>query len=579
MGIRPNIKAPGVFAKYLEGVRALKAEPYSSSTSSATNYYDVYVETHFANIAEVHGTPMFLPWHRLFLMDFELRIQTVLNDDTFALPYWDWAGDAANPAGPNSIWVENMMGEGANPIENGPFANSTLWPTVPYSDPRISFGNTLERDLIIRQGMTSYPTNAGLDLLFNNTSYDAFRLAIEDGPHGFMHVWVGGQMAVVECSPNDPTFFLHHSNIDRLWASFDNLGYDYQPSSKLFPNFNGDSATPPTFDQIGAATVDQASVAVPTIYNYDVIFTPQLATVCVHPGSNTSGSFDQNIYTETLVASSTTWSGSTTYGGMSQSGVGITQWSNSTFLAHNGMIPDRSVYTTSYGQAGQNWLADTRMNDCSTSSRPAALSYNGVLTLAVQGSGSGDNSLWVLQYGNTSDQWISNQTPFQTDDGPALATYLNGIFMSHCGGDSDAKVWWSARADNEPFTSDQPYGGQSSYGPAMIEFQSTLYLVHVGGYGDHLLYWTTFNDETQDFNQDTPFSNGNSSTASPTLFVAKNTLYCVHRGQTTQSYDDQVIYISAFDPSSQTWSTDVALDGEPWTAVAPFCATVSTRTS
>jgi hypothetical protein len=35
--------------------------------------------------------------------------------------------------------------------------------------------------------------------------------------HNRVHVWVGGSMAP-GTSPNDPVFFLHHCNIDRLWA-------------------------------------------------------------------------------------------------------------------------------------------------------------------------------------------------------------------------------------------------------------------------------------------------------------------------------------------------------------------------
>ncbi|MDO8185479.1 tyrosinase family protein [Conexibacter sp. JD483] len=37
------------------------------------------------------------------------------------------------------------------------------------------------------------------------------------GMHNRTHVWVGGSMQY-GTSPNDPAFFLHHCNIDRLWA-------------------------------------------------------------------------------------------------------------------------------------------------------------------------------------------------------------------------------------------------------------------------------------------------------------------------------------------------------------------------
>ena len=41
--------------------------------------------------------------------------------------------------------------------------------------------------------------------------------------HNGVHVFVGGQMDDVPCSPSDPVFFLHHSFIDRIWEDFRQL--------------------------------------------------------------------------------------------------------------------------------------------------------------------------------------------------------------------------------------------------------------------------------------------------------------------------------------------------------------------
>jgi hypothetical protein len=40
--------------------------------------------------------------------------------------------------------------------------------------------------------------------------------------HNRVHVWVGGSMAP-GTSPDDPVFFMHHCNIDRLWAQWQHL--------------------------------------------------------------------------------------------------------------------------------------------------------------------------------------------------------------------------------------------------------------------------------------------------------------------------------------------------------------------
>lgn len=50
--------------------------------------------------------------------------------------------------------------------------------------------------------------------------------------HNPGHMWVGGSMMAMS-SPNDPVFWLHHCNIDRLWAEWqrENPGANYLPPS------------------------------------------------------------------------------------------------------------------------------------------------------------------------------------------------------------------------------------------------------------------------------------------------------------------------------------------------------------
>ena len=38
--------------------------------------------------------------------------------------------------------------------------------------------------------------------------------------HGGPHLFVGGHMDNVTCSPSDPTFYLHHSFVDFIWEEF-----------------------------------------------------------------------------------------------------------------------------------------------------------------------------------------------------------------------------------------------------------------------------------------------------------------------------------------------------------------------
>jgi tyrosinase len=65
-----------------------------------------------------------------------------------------------------------------------------------------------------------------LDVL-SETSYGpqgaigGFNQDLDNGLHGNVHVMVGGpkNMGFIPDAAQDPIFWMHHCNIDRLWAS------------------------------------------------------------------------------------------------------------------------------------------------------------------------------------------------------------------------------------------------------------------------------------------------------------------------------------------------------------------------
>jgi tyrosinase len=206
-----------------------------------------------------HRGPMFLPWHRVFLLFLEQNIQRVLADPTFGLPYWDWSLDGSLPPAAQAstpIWTDAWLGGGGNPVTTGKFAFSPADPS--------SFRVRLETDPVTKQlrqtdrglrrafgmmGASSLPNAVEVGLLFNpldltlnaydNPDWDAasqgFRNRLEGtatggtGLHNQVHNWVGADM-MPPSSPNDPVFFLHHCNVDRIWQGWLNRhGNVYQP--------------------------------------------------------------------------------------------------------------------------------------------------------------------------------------------------------------------------------------------------------------------------------------------------------------------------------------------------------------
>ena len=59
-----------------------------------------------------------------------------------------------------------------------------------------------------------------------STTFTTFKDTLENGPHGEIHMEVGvvngvrEAMARITVSPADPLFWLHHAQVDRLWAQW-----------------------------------------------------------------------------------------------------------------------------------------------------------------------------------------------------------------------------------------------------------------------------------------------------------------------------------------------------------------------
>jgi tyrosinase len=93
------------------------------------------------------------------------------------------------------------------------------------------------------------PTFELQKVLATSKEYDNYRGEIEN-PHGQVHVNIGGDMQSTLTSPNDPVFYLHHANVDRLWWKWQ-LAYP-----KLANTYAGSSFT--SGKGMGTATVGDA---------------------------------------------------------------------------------------------------------------------------------------------------------------------------------------------------------------------------------------------------------------------------------------------------------------------------------
>jgi Common central domain of tyrosinase len=129
-----------------------------------------------------------------------------------SLPYWDWEEDADDEGGST---VFEMFG---SLTRHNRETGECLWQTV--------HDGCLDRDINDEFGFWSMRRVLGMVTNFEQYTDDwenasernnGFRTALEGGPHATPHNYLGAIMTTIN-APDDPLFYLHHANVDRIWS-------------------------------------------------------------------------------------------------------------------------------------------------------------------------------------------------------------------------------------------------------------------------------------------------------------------------------------------------------------------------
>ncbi|MGZ9100100.1 MAG: tyrosinase family protein [Brevundimonas sp.] len=143
-----------------------------------------------------HNNGLFLPWHRLQLLHLERIIAGLTGHAAFAMPYWDAQEHRTLPSWiteSDALLYERQRARGVDTLD----FNAARWARSPYmarltSDDFPTFAGKL-------------PTGAGM---------------VEGYGHNYIHELVGGLMKRLTTAATDPIFWLHHCNVDRVWATW-----------------------------------------------------------------------------------------------------------------------------------------------------------------------------------------------------------------------------------------------------------------------------------------------------------------------------------------------------------------------
>jgi len=155
----------------------------------------------------------FLAWHRMFVFYFEQIIRNVTGVSQFTLPYWPYDQ-------PNQLSIPTEFRNGSSPDYGSLYVanrNNGINSGMPMSG--LQFACMTQKSFL------------------PSSPEQGFNATLNQNPHGTVHVDVGTStnMGQIPYAANDPVFWVHHCQVDRLWQSWNAAG-GKNPDDENFKN-------------------------------------------------------------------------------------------------------------------------------------------------------------------------------------------------------------------------------------------------------------------------------------------------------------------------------------------------------
>ncbi|KAJ3228454.1 hypothetical protein HK099_000009 [Clydaea vesicula] len=217
--------------RYLEANLCLLNSP-SERKGGKGSLYDDFVWHHWDIATSIHFTPLFLPFHRAFIIAYENALRTCGDNNEFddVRTYWDIALDSFAPSRA-IVFQEKYFGGNGNKNDDYCLQSGTFGGRIAEHPKK----HCLRRNFDLNQIYTKGNAEATIGAMFTDEllemskkngeirQFDYFRNLLESTIHEALHFGIGGNkgdMSKADTAPNDPIFWLHHGNIDRVWSEF-----------------------------------------------------------------------------------------------------------------------------------------------------------------------------------------------------------------------------------------------------------------------------------------------------------------------------------------------------------------------
>lgn len=179
-----------------------------------------------------HNNLLFLSWHRIYVYYMERVLRHMSGDPNFTMPYWDYSV-ADNAEARIVPQLYRIFMDDGNPLY---VAERNLWAGIFPRGARKNFSYAP-----INPGMPMDGSAVSYKSAFEQQEWAQFSNKLSAQPHDIVHEQVGGWyegnpylpdaeqkvgwMGLLQTAARDPAFWLHHTNIDRLWDKWNRAGH------------------------------------------------------------------------------------------------------------------------------------------------------------------------------------------------------------------------------------------------------------------------------------------------------------------------------------------------------------------
>lgn len=216
----------------------------------STDFFQMHVK---GSKSIAHGSSVFLPWHRLYLLDLERQLQK--HNPEVSLHYWkfdepaphifkaDFLGESVVKRDLTPFMTEGFSENFAKFNEDNPLKNWAVGREKLIR--RFTWFNNQEEQSGYNKGDEDFYLKKEYFVYNRNDDTKRTRLVVEKeytpgyfgrpdvnindlesfswleiNPHGEAHTSINGFLNYVPTAPKDPLFFFLHSNVERFWAKW-----------------------------------------------------------------------------------------------------------------------------------------------------------------------------------------------------------------------------------------------------------------------------------------------------------------------------------------------------------------------